>query len=1522
MSERKSLEDILGDTCLQVLNQPCQDEHLCELARHITKWPSLAAFMGIARPEVEQIMVRWPRDALMQRIDFLRSWKDKQGQKGTYRKLCKTFRKIGEVPLAEKVCDICSQKSIRENSSDESEEERLDTHDMSSASTSTSYSKVCSSETQIPSRPPPPPSDLFPPCEAKSKPRQVLSETAAVHNPTLQASTVEQVRRNFRQNELQFPPPPPSVLPPGVIGRSIQVKQRSSSPNPPSSLKVSVPEFGHENEAVVGLPNHPSPDSVSKQESYSVNSQLQPMRSAGAFPTPASLLTPESLSGVTEGLSHISSSPQTYCLPPSKRVKYSSLDLIASSQVGNSKETLTPSSTVPTPLLVRSSPLSPQLLPSYPSPPSIQVGEPGEGHLPPGYYLPSPGPMVTVTPNSRLPAAPTSVDSRSQPQEIQQITGYPHYETPLRADAHQTPLRDDSVHQGEEQPPAGYASMPRSISLPSGTFSASLPSLHARSQPENQQYISGYLAHYQSPMPSHMVNCCVPTAGHYPLSDRGPGSSHLYPQPHPCAQSPTQYNNLGFPRKQQIPSSTQNSQCVNPDQLDLFAEYLRLTYEVQPSDFLAIQWPQPFTRKVFNLSLIHSETIRYTAPNEELLRLLMTGCVPEYVRRNASIELKDIFEHESRGHNFVLIEGAPGSGKSTLAWYIIQKWTAQELFQEFKIVIFVQLRDPEIQNAQSLADILPTNSKETKAVVVTLIEALLGKGVLLVLDGWDEFSPGLQDSSFVARLIRMPQNLCLHFCTLLVTSRPIASAVLQPYASSRVEIVGFTPEEVRLYFQEALGDAVTAQNFQDQLKERPIIEASCYLPLNAAIVVHLFKELNQSLPTTLHGVFSALVCGCVVRHLRKESDGKQFPEIHSLEKIPPNIQQPFKNVCTLAYEGTLIDKVTFTHQDLSLYELLADLNVLSLMEGIQSFASRKSMLYHFLHLSVQELLAALHVSKLPQSEQVQVFTRLFNQPRFAAVFRFYAAFTKLQTEGIRDIVTSIVQSKETTHLLNLLHCVYEAQDSSLCNFVASQLNGNLDLSGCILSPLDCLSVGYFLSCVCQTTEGAFQVSLRGCTLNDYSVGFLVKELSKSDFTSLRAEGTAAHDALCGRLVLDLSDNDIEGGGFRCLSELISHSNVVSKLVLSHNKIQKDADGLAHLLQGLRTNTSIVKVRLEECFMRVTEDNGPLLVDMLRENTTLKILDFSYNPDLLTSGLGYIIKGLCCNVGILRLSLSHCNITGKEAKSLAKVLTENGTVESLDLSYNKLGNDGIFYISSSLKVNSTLQKLNLMNCSLSAEDINVLVESMLSNTSLWCLDLCYNPISDAGAAHIADFLKHNTRLTEVRLGGCGITGKGAQSLAAALREHISLEVIDLCGNNLLDAGVTTIAEALRHNQRLRDLNLKDCGLTDQGMESIATSLEINTTLEALDMSWNDGVTNRGLLTLGESLKKNKGLRTLELLTLEQVTFGGMRLFVMCLKENHHITGLHTGRFTAGDLQQEAGAGNEARKQQGLPPFKLT
>ena len=45
--------------------------------------------------------------------------------------------------------------------------------------------------------------------------------------------------------------------------------------------------------------------------------------------------------------------------------------------------------------------------------------------------------------------------------------------------------------------------------------------------------------------------------------------------------------------------------------------------------------------------------------------------------------------------------------------------------------------------------------------------------VLIVLDGWDEFPPGLDGNSIIKRLICGPSHLNMQFSALIITSRPI-----------------------------------------------------------------------------------------------------------------------------------------------------------------------------------------------------------------------------------------------------------------------------------------------------------------------------------------------------------------------------------------------------------------------------------------------------------------------------------------------------------------------------------------------------------------------------------------------------------------------------------------------------------------------------------------------------------------------------------------------------------------------------
>ena len=941
-------------------------------------------------------------------------------------------------------------------------------------------------------------------------------------------------------------------------------------------------------------------------------------------------------------------------------------------------------------------------------------------------------------------------------------------------------------------------------------------------------------------------------------------------------------------------SSSEDDKNVQGNSVESYTNYLQERYQVELPTFFSVQWPPPPTRKVFNLAMIHRESIQRGPIDEELVRLSLRGNVDDIMHRKSEVKLNNICERDTSRRKVILIEGAPGAGKSTLAWHICQKWGSGELFQEYNNVFYIQLRDPSTHSAKDLVEFLPAASADVSEKVLAYISLYRGTNTLFVMDSWDELPPHLHigSRSIFDKLICHPEALNLHLSSLIITSRPIASGELHPYVTSRIEIVGFTLSELKQYFTEALGDSQAVEKLQERLKERPMIEASCYLPLNAAIVAHLFLALNQTLPPTLHGVFQSLVLCCIIRHDRKQSHCvmDQGVAISSFDVLPPDMRQPLQNICALAYNGILTNKVTFSSEELYTINLPQKLSTMSLIQGVESFAAfQKCTFYNFLHLSVQELLAAYHISKMPPEEQVKVFQNLFGNPRFAVVFQFYAAFTKLQSEGIGDVLASTVQREQEKHsskrtlLVDLLHCLYEAQDLSLCKFVTSQLNGELNLSGMILSPVDCLSVGYFLTSVCLTTSGRFKVDLTECSLDDYRVSLLTKEMSKHCQCIDTGNGSAMDR---GCLDLDLHGNKITGVGMYSLGELIRNSNMIVSLNLAYcESIQEGEDGLDHLSNALMTNTSLIELRLGT--VKGTDRSGEALSKMLCTNKSLKTLTFLSLSD---DGAYYIAQGLLQNCslqqlqvyeGITSLGAQHlgraldvnnslkvlkffddydgsgtsCGITGEGAATLGSSLTVNISLEELHLRGNEVGDTGATHIGYALRHNHTLKKLGLGGCGITDIGLEALVHGLEENDSLEELDLLGNKVGDIGATHIGYALRHNHTLKKLHLSVCGITDIGLEALAHGLEENDSLEELDLRWNEVFDTGATHIGYTLRHNHTLKKLVLGYCELTDIGLQELAHGLEGNDSLEELDLVGNR-FTEAGRAVADEHIKSKR------------------------------------------------------------------
>ena len=445
--------------------------------------------------------------------------------------------------------------------------------------------------------------------------------------------------------------------------------------------------------------------------------------------------------------------------------------------------------------------------------------------------------------------------------------------------------------------------------------------------------------------------------------------------------------------------------------LSSYRDYLQSRYKTQVSTS-ATQWPPVPTKKILKLAMIQREEIQRGRIDDEFVRLTITGKIDDILLKKTPVNLTNIFSEIEDTRNFVLIEGAPGSGKSTLALHICREWAKGKLFQEFDIAILVRLRDPLVREAKTITDILPcidmAMANETEAV----IKSLYGKGVLWVLDGWDELPSDLPRDSIINKLIRpdMSQESPLHESAVILTSRPSSSAELHPLVSSRVEVLGFTSHELEQYFTKCLqGDSQAVRTLLERIRENPVVEGSCYLPLNASIVVNCFLSDNHSLPTSNHGIFTSVVQSSLKRYLQDRL-GKTTPvgDITSPDSLPPEIRTQSVQICQLAYHGIEKNKITFTDRDLAALRITKEISNVGLLQTVPSIINDCHLVYYcFLHLSIQELLAAIHISLMSPKQQISVFQKLLCNPRFNAVFQFYAGITKLRTS--RPILSLLPQ---------------------------------------------------------------------------------------------------------------------------------------------------------------------------------------------------------------------------------------------------------------------------------------------------------------------------------------------------------------------------------------------------------------------------------------------------------------------------------------------------------------------------------
>ena len=760
------------------------------------------------------------------------------------------------------------------------------------------------------------------------------------------------------------------------------------------------------------------------------------------------------------------------------------------------------------------------------------------------------------------------------------------------------------------------------------------------------------------------------------------------------------------------------------DKLVKYSGYLKERYLTQTTcSFDSLEWPPKMTDKTFNLAMIKGLIVNRGKIDDRFVRMTITGKVDDILHEKSPIDLKDILTRKGR---VVLLEGAPGSGKTTLTLHIRQKWSKGELFQEYLAVIVVQLRDPAVQCAKTIADLLPCTDKSMAKKTAAEIAASQGEDILWILDGWDELPVTLQKRSLFKDLIFPPTKSPVSKSTVVVSSRPISATDLHRCISNRIEILGFRGKELRLYFEHCLKEEppTVIEDLISKVSENPALESTCYLPLSAAIVAHVYQCSDYLLPNTQYEMFLIMILNFIFRHIQKQGRHDDLTSLESFEELPDDLTCHFKTICKLAYDGIMENRVAFHSKCLP-----RKFNSFGLLQAVESLGLvGKCTFYHFPHLTFQEFLAAYYIAKsLKPDEQVLKFTQLFTSPRHTTVFQFYAAMSKLEKPAFPKVVSSIASSQRQTSIVALLRCVYEVQDPSLCYLVAEKLQKSLVLFFTSLNVVDCLAIGYFLSHACKS--GNFTLNLSSSYIGNKGCKYLLRDLSAATNNN-------------GKLTLSLPGYQLDEEGLQSLAGFLQSagSSVLHSLYLGYKEpgdvIYTDTsdeavDLLPPLAASIIANNSLVELSLKRCQLEVTEINGPVLAEMLCLNKSLQILTLEANPKIGDLGVFYIAKGITNNTSLKSLNLCDCRITSRGAAVLAQSLAVNKILESLSIDKNLLLNEGLISLSKALNSNTSLKDLSLVNCGMTNKSLDILGISLVTNDSIKSLGIGEQPHCNYG-----------------------------------------------------------------------------------------------------------------------------------------------------------------------------------------------
>ncbi|XP_051718214.1 NACHT, LRR and PYD domains-containing protein 12-like isoform X1 [Ctenopharyngodon idella] len=831
----------------------------------------------------------------------------------------------------------------------------------------------------------------------------------------------------------------------------------------------------------------------------------------------------------------------------------------------------------------------------------------------------------------------------------------------------------------------------------------------------------------------------------------------------------------------------------------------------------------------------------------------------------------------------VLTKGVAGIGKTVSVQKFILDWAEGKENQDVQLIFPLPFREINLMKDKtlSLSDLLHVFFPKTKEMEISGDKYK----IVFIFDGLDECrlplhfkkNETLRDENKKKSVDVLLTNLIagnlLPSALIWITSRPAAADLVPSECVHRVtEVRGFNEPQKEEYFRKRISDQSLANTIISHLKSSRSLYIMCHIPvfcwISAAVLEKMMSEAESGeIPKTLTQMYTHfLILQTDIKHEKDyEKNVTDEDMILKLGKV--------------AFQQLVKGNVIFYEEDLR--ECGIDVTEASVYSGLctqifrEEFGWYQGKVFCFVHLSIQEHLAALYVHLSFTNNNINVFDPITKQSLWSKVKDWFQHMFKLVSlselhqravdealqsknghldlflqfllglsveshqillQGLMKQTKSKSDSNEETveyikmkirtidspeKSINLFHCLNELGDHSLVEEIQKYLKSGR-IKEAKLSSSQWSAVAFVL----MTSE---------------------KKLDEFDLTKFILRNNKAENMKVFQKLLpvikesrsvQLRDCGITDEGCAALtSALRSNPSYLRDLDLSGNKLGKSVNLLSDVLQD--PHCKLEKLWLYDS--GVTDEGCAALTSALRSNPShLRELNLSWNKlGKSVNLLSDVLQDPHCKLEILWLM--NCGVTDEGCAALTSALRSNPShLRELSLSWNKLGKS-VNLLSDVLQdPYCKLERLWLGDCGVTDEGCAALASALRSNPShLRELSLSLNKLGKS-VNLLSDVLQDpHCKLERLWLGDCGVTDEGCAALASALRSNPShLRELDL-SKNKIGKSVNLLSDVLQDPHcKLEILQLSDCGVTDEGCAALASALRSNPShLRELNLSMN-------------------------------------------------------------------------------------